>query len=912
MQGDIQMNDNNVKKANTSTSGTDGTNRAPYAPTGLLTNESEYPLNIEGSPLFGWWVNDPDQDDYQTAYEIRLYDGITDVLLWDSGKVRSDNQSSILYTGAPLKHGYPYSWEVKTWDSHDAESPFSERAYFATGLENSDWEAFWIRGVDETGAPLTHDNCYWCSRKEIKLENRGIKKAFAYVSGCQDYELSVNGVRIGRAQTFDYLGETKYQGWDITEAIEGADSMAIGILACYYGGGQGRAVTCPGLIGKFIIYYADGTTRVTVTDESWLTHGTGYYNVEPRNSEGDEIEYCDARRMILGWSEVGYDTAGWVPVAVHGKHPTTKFTSLEAEVGKVSENIVPCLSVTKLADGTTLADFGRIIPAEIIIHFPEGKDGTVITVQEGYELKEDGSIDTSIQATQHTNMTYVYTMKDGEQTFTAWSYLGFRYVSVPKEAGELSTEDFKAIILHAEVVSGRESTLRTSSPMLNDIFELFKRSALYSVQNQFVDTPTREKGQFLVDAVNSSASTTSGSYERQMTRKAILQFLDSSRRHWSDERGLGMYNAVYPNIEGCRGIPDFSLNLPLLVWRYYMLTADKVLLRTAYPYMKNTADFLTRSINPETGLVSALYGGGDHRRYSEGIIDSPPGRFGYDWAGTLHGARTTVNALGVRVYDLLSKMAKELDEGADADLYAAARDRLKTAMNDRLLTEDGVYCDGLTPEGARSLNASQHSSSHAIMADVPIGDTLDSAADHIASLGMRQSPMTADILLLALFKSGRTDAAMRLLTNTEDFGWAKLISEGYTYTWENWQGGSQSHGWGSASLWQLIEYISGVKLIKAGAEKILIAPAIGAVEWAESHTVTARGAVDISYRGSGKEYTITVDIPTNMTAEILFPKVEDGSFMEINGKGGETSFADGRQIVTVGSGRRSFLYRKNT
>lgn len=892
-------------------------NRAPRAPYGLLTNEAEHPMNIEGAPLFDWWVRDEDLDEIQTAYQIRLYDGISGDIAWDSGKVISTEQNCVQYTGEPLKQGYPYSWEVRTWDRAGEVSPYSERAEFATGLNNESWGAQWILGVKpgtdgESREPLTEDNCYWCSRKEIKLtRGKGIKKALAYIAGCQDYELSVCGVRIGRAQTYDYLGETKYQGWDITDAVMGREALAIGILTCYYGGGQGRAITTPGLIGKFIFYYEDGTAESAVTDGSWLTHGTGYYNLGPRNDEGDEIEACDARLMISGWSEIGYDTTDWVPVIVHGTHPTKTFYNLEAEVGHVKETVVPCVSVHRLADGTTVADFGKVIPATVIIHFPCGVAGRCLTIQEGYELTEDGAINTDRKtSTQHTNMTYVYTMKDGEQTFCAWSFLGFRYVSVPAEAGELSEKDFSATILHAETVSGRESTLRTSSEMINRVFELMKRSGLYSVQNQFVDTPTREKGQFLVDAVNSSAATTSGSYERQMTRKAILQFLDSSDRHWSGEDVLGMYNAVYPNIEGCRGIPDFSLNLPHLTWRYYLLTADRVLLERAYPYMRNTADFVTRYTNPKTGLVSALPGGGEHHSYSEGIVDSPPGRFGYDCKGTLGGARTTVNALGVRVYDIVSRMARELGLDEDARFYSSKSDALRSAMNKMLLTEDGIYCDGLTRDGEQSPNMSQHATSHAIMADVADESMISGMADYIASLGMRQSPMTADILVDALFKAGRADAAVRLMTNTEDFGWAKLINEGYTYTWENWQSGSQSHGWGSAALWPIIEYLGGVRIIEPGARRVRIAPAIGAIDEASARIFTARGAVDVSYSGSGCDYAITANIPTNMTAEIVFPKIPGGAFAETDGKNCTSGFTKDVQIVTVGSGKRSFKFVK--
>ena len=408
--------------------------------------------------------------------------------------------------------------------------------------------------------------------------------------------------------------------------------------------------------------------------------------------------------------------------------------------------------------------------------------------------------------------------------------------------------------------------------------------------------------------MNSSASTTSASYERQMTRKAILQFLDSADRFWSDDVGRGMYNAVYPNIECRRGIPDFSLNLPIMVWRYYMLTGDRVLLETAYPYMKNTADFVTRHINPATGLVTALYGGGEHRSYSQGIVDSPIGRFGYDWKATLNGARTTVNALGVRVYKTVVNMATALGRKDDAAFYQEKLDVLADSMNKRLLTESGIYCDGLTPEGAMSPNMSQHATSHAIMSGVADEGAYAHLASYIASLGMKQGPMTVDILMEALFKAGRGDAAVHLLTNTEDYSFGKLINDGYTYTWENWQAGSQSHGWGSASMWQIIENISGVKVTEAGARRVRIEPAIGAVDEAHSHTVTARGAIDISYSGSGKSYTITVDIPANMTADVVFPAVEGGEFVETSSKKCAVRFEGDRQIMTVGSGTRTFAY----
>ena len=58
----------------------------------------------------------------------------------------------------------------------------------------------------------------------------------------QDYDLYVNDTEIGRGQSFDYASESRYQGWDITDAVKkDSANVTVGALVRTYGGGQGRA-----------------------------------------------------------------------------------------------------------------------------------------------------------------------------------------------------------------------------------------------------------------------------------------------------------------------------------------------------------------------------------------------------------------------------------------------------------------------------------------------------------------------------------------------------------------------------------------------------------------------------------------------------------------------------------------------
>ena len=518
-------------------------NTAPSAPTGLLTNELTRPLNVE-NPTFGWLVQDNDYNEVQTAYEIVVTDEINEEVVWDSGKVESSEQSYVKYGGEELNDGYPYSWKVKTWDKDGAESPYSESAYFATGISNEDWDASWISdGSGGASASTGKHNHYWYTRYEEALDSsKTVKKATAYFAAVHDYALYINGVEIGRGQNFDHASETRYQGWDVTDAVKSDDTLAVGALVRTYGPGQGRVAGDAGILGQINVYYTDGTVQTVSTNADWkVSKTTPFSGTTRRNGEGEFVEYYDAQAEQVGFATADFDDSAWTTSTVTGAHPTGTMTAVLPELSCPTSDVVYPVSVTTLSDGTTVADFGAVIPARPQIIFKNGVAGNKYTINTGYVLNSDGSINTSARVRQSTNMSFVYTQKDGEQTYNAWDHLAFRYLSIPSCGEEFTTETIAAKIVHTNVPQGRESTLKTSNETLDKVYELMKRSALYSIQNQFVDTPTREKGQFLQDSINISEAATASSYERAATKKAMEQFFASADRYWTGEEA-GRFN----------------------------------------------------------------------------------------------------------------------------------------------------------------------------------------------------------------------------------------------------------------------------------------------------------------------------------------------------------------------------------
>jgi alpha-L-rhamnosidase len=88
-------------------------------------------------PSFSWVLADTVANYRQTAYQIILSSteknkGAKMAEVWDSGKVKSGQNTCIMPAGKPLDPGRIYFWKVKVWDQRDVESPFSLSKAFRT------------------------------------------------------------------------------------------------------------------------------------------------------------------------------------------------------------------------------------------------------------------------------------------------------------------------------------------------------------------------------------------------------------------------------------------------------------------------------------------------------------------------------------------------------------------------------------------------------------------------------------------------------------------------------------------------------------------------------------------------------------------------------------------------------------
>lgn len=701
------------------------------------------------------------------------------------------------------------------------------------------------------------------AKATIKLK-RPVVRARLYAAASHHAAFAIHGSPCLETTNFGYPGEHFYNAADVTAVLQSSDTASLSAVAHWYGPGQGRAAGRPGLLAQLTVEYDDGTRDVFGSGPGWLVAEGPYRQSGYRNDEGDPLEHFDA----TAWPEPQH----WHPALSLGSHPVPDFPILRPNYAGVERNYAAAVELLTADDGTPVADFGRVLPGRPVVEFLNGEHGRTVMLRAGYTLLADGRVDAGKTASQNTDMAFPYTQTDGPQRYEAAVHLGFRYLEFPGvDAADLG--DIGATMIHAQ--HPENGSFHSSDDTLNRVFALLRDSALLGVQEQFVDTPTREKGQFLGDAVNISYATMALFGERHFTAKALREFAGSAQRYWQDPSERGRYNAVYPNGDGKRDIPDFSLMMPEWVEDYHRLSGDDALVAELLPRLQDTAEYVLRHIpdhGATAGLVTHLGGGGGP--YLHGIVDWPaPGRFGYDMECA---ARTTVNAQSWSVLDAVSRLCRAAGLEQEAALYGEAAVSLAQQITSRLRV-DGVMVDGLYADGKPSLSASQHATSFPLSLGITPAEHAAKDAERIAGMGMRQGPMTVHRLFRALLSQGRVDDVLNLLTDPNQPGWARQLDAGASFTWEAWEldegtDYSQSHAWSASVVREILEYLLGVRVTGAGGSAVVIQPPMCRLEHAEGSVPTQRGPVSVAWRRTPAGMELEYTVPAGVTAQVLLPR----------------------------------------
>ena len=408
------------------------------------------PLGVDiRSPRLSWVIQSDRRGEMQTAYQV-LVASSPDLLrqdkgdLWDSGKVKSNRSTQIEYSGKPLASHQPAYWKVKVWDAKGGMAVSKEPASWSMGFSSqAEWKAKWIGRDDarssgpgngkEKFLPATY------LRKEFTLEQIP-ERAVLYVTSLGVAEPHLNGSKVGE----DYLSpgwtdfnkRVYYRAYDVTARLKSGVNVLGAILGDgWYRGhlsiiGQNIYGRQTRLLAQLHLFFADGSSRVIASDESWKG---GFGPLLEADIYAGET--YDARMEIKGWDEPGFNDADWKPVDLGAKVNPAIQANPGAPVRRTGE--IRTVAVTHPKPGLAVYDYGRNFSGWTRLRIT-APAGTRIVMRFGEMLNPDGTVyRKNLRAARATD-TYVC-KGGGEETWEPrFTYHGFQYVEVeglPETAG---------------------------------------------------------------------------------------------------------------------------------------------------------------------------------------------------------------------------------------------------------------------------------------------------------------------------------------------------------------------------------------------------------------------------------------------------------------------------------------------
>ena len=334
---------------------------------------------------------------------------------------------------------------------------------------------------------------------------------------------------------------------------------------------------------------------------------------------------------------------------------------------------------------------------------------------------------------------------------------------------------------------------------------------------------------------------------------------------------------------------EWILQTVLMAWYDYLYTGDDRLLAARYDLLKNhtlsdlrqPGGLVSTRVQPQDG---AFLQGINRTQSIRDIVDWPQGRGSFGLPDSNPGEadffeftdyNAVVNAYHYATLRCMAQIAGALDRPTESSAWTADAERFKTLYNKAFLDRrTGVYRDGV---------GSDHSALHSNLFPLAFGlvpeKRIPKVAEYIIGKGMACSIANAKFLLDALYAAGEAEAALALLSATNNRSWYNAIAAGSTISFEAWDDRYKpnqdwNHAWGAAPADLLPHKFLGVEPLEPGWDRIHIRPQIASREKAVGLVPTIKGTLIVSIQQNPERFSIQLMLPSNTQTclEIPWPK----------------------------------------
>lgn len=817
----------------------------------------------------------------QTGYRIllastpRLLNTKPD--LWDSGNIPSGQSSFVPYGGKPLQSATTYYWKVEAASNIGRAASITDS--FTTGIfRQQEWAAArWIGyealpdsmmvypGIHGSGNKLGNKalkrSVVPYLRKSFRIQKR-VKQALVFVSGLGQYELYLNGERVGNdflaPGWTNYTKTCLYNTFDVTSQLRRQEN----VIGAIVGNGflninrerYRKLVTAlgyPMLRLKLLIRYTDGSVNEIVTDNTWKTAPSPVVFTSIYGGE----DY-DANLEQAGWCLAGFNDHSWRQAAIVNS-PGGKMQAQMAYPLRVMDSFT--VKQTSIPQpGKYVVDFGQNASGIIRLKL-KGIKGSKVRITPA-ELLDDKGL--PYQKASGSPYYFSYTLKGegAEEWMPRFTYYGFRYAMIE---GAVPVNAFKAgdsaqlqeiTFLHTRNSAPAIGYFECSDTLLNRIYTLINWAIRSNLASVSTDCPHREKLGWL---------------EQTYLLRACVGYnydiLHLYNKTVDDMIAAQLPDGLVPDIApeyvefegGFRDSPEWgsaSIQIPWFLYKWY---GDKQVLERAYDMMERYLEYLRR--RAKDNILD--YGLGDW-------FDIGPGRPGY---AQLTPMSLTATAIYFQNAGVMSKIAHVLGKTDDAERYKRLAGAIARAFNEKFFNPStGVYATGSQTAFAMPLYTGLVPEQHRAR-------VLNNLADSIrhGNYKLTAGDIGYHYLVNVLSNNGQSQLLYDMNNRDDVPGYAFQLKNGATALTESWPAlrfVSNNH----MMLGHLMEWffngLAGIRQADndVGFSTVNIAPQmLDGIEWVKAGFETPHGLVEVHWRKNGGKRSVIVTLPPNTQGKLL-------------------------------------------
>jgi alpha-L-rhamnosidase len=827
------------------------------------------PIGIDVSdPRLSWQISSEETNVLQTAYQLRAALTVSDLasknkLVWNSGKIISDQSTLVSFHGTPLSSGQRIYWQVRVWDNHHNVSSWSEPSFWEMGLLHpADWIAKWISSPWKIDSLHSQPCPYF--RKEF-ISQKQIASARIYVTSLGLYELFLNGQKVGN-QLFtpgwtSYNKRLQYQVYDVTSLIKKENAIGAILGDGWYRGGltwdQRRNVYGKelALLLQLQIKYADGTSQTITSDGSWKVSTGAIISSEIYNGE-----IYDSRLDMPGWSQPNFVDNSWQPVTLLN-HSYTDLVASDGVPVEAIQTITP-KRILITPKGETVFDLGQNMTGWVRLRI-KGYTGDTIQLKFAEVLDKTGNFYTANLRSAKATDCFILKNNQEEIFEPHFTYHGFRYVEIEGLKGTPTIDQITGVVIHSNMQP--TGYFSCSDSLINQL----QHNIQWGQKGNFLDVPTDcpQRDERLGWTGDAEVFSPTAAFNFNVAPFYTKWLKDLA----VDQLSNGLVPHVIPDVlneqGGATGWADVSVIIP---WNVYLSYGDIRILKVQYSSMRAWVDYInTRAGNKHLWEGDPQFG--DWLAFATNQSDYPGATTDKNLIATAYFAHSSM---------LLSQAASVLGKEDDALKYKKLFDEIKEAFNREYVTQEG-----------RIMSNTQTAYVLALAFHLLPDSLNESAANYLAedvrnfghlTTGFLGTPLLCEMLT----KTGHADLAYMLINRKEYPSWLYPVTQGATTIWERWDGqkpdgsfqdvGMNSfnhYSYGAVGDW-LYRYVAGLNLdpSQPGYHHIFFNPLPGGgLTCAIAKLMTMYGQVTSDWKIENGNIIYHIVIPANATGTAWLP-----------------------------------------